>query len=154
MAIHEYENRQLVLLPEAEVMLDEARKWGKFLAILGFVFSGFMLLFGVVFSFFLDNLPPEAAALIPNFIITVIYLVLAAIYFFPSLYLYRFAVRAGKAISLKDSSVLSSSFDSLRDCFRYLGILSIIALVLYGIGFLIVIASMMFLDNMSPDSFM
>lgn len=154
MAIYENENRQLVILPEGEVMLDEARKWGKFLAILGYVFSGLMLFFGVLFSLLLDNLPPEATSVIPDFLITVIYLIIAAIYFFPSLYLYRFSIRAGKALISKDSSILSGSFDSLRDCFRYLGIISIIALILYGIGFIIVIVSMMFLDNMSPESFM
>lgn len=153
MAFQENENRQLVLLPEAEVLLDEARKWANFLAILGFIFCGFMVLFGVVFSLLLDNLPAEAAQVIPGFVLIIFYIILAVIYFFPSLYLYRFALRAKQALLSKDSTLLSGSLDSLRDCFRYLGIVSIIFLILYGIGFIVGIGSMMLLDNMSPDSF-
>ncbi|MGI8892633.1 MAG: DUF5362 family protein [Bacteroidia bacterium] len=153
MAIQDFENREIVLSPQAGVLLDETRKWAKFLAILGFIFCGLMILLGGVSSMFFDSFSPESAGVIPPILLFIFYAIMALIYFFPCLYLYRFAQRAKEAMISKNSEILTGSFDSLRDCFRYLGVVSIVVLALYAIGFIIVFVSIMFFSDMIPDAY-
>lgn len=153
MTTHDFENRELVLLPETEVLLDETRKWAKFLAVLGFIFCGLMILMGILFSVFMNSFSPEASGIVSPILMALFYGVLALIYFFPCLYLYRFSERARQAIATKDSNILLGSFDSLRDCFRYLGVVSIVVLALYAIGFLIAFVSVLFFSDMIPDAY-
>ncbi len=153
MAIQDFENREIVLSPQAGVLLDETRKWAKFLAILGFIFCGLMILLGGVSSMFFDSFSPESAGVIPPILLFIFYAIMALIYFFPCLYLYRFAQRAKESMISKNSEILTGSFDSLRDCFRYLGVVSIVVLALYAIGFIIVFVSFMFFSDMIPDAY-
>jgi uncharacterized RDD family membrane protein YckC len=153
MAIQDFENRELSVMPEAEVLLDETRKWAKFLAILGFIFCGLMVLVGLVFTMFIDTMAPEAAGIFPPVLMFVIYFLMALLYFFPSLYLYKFAERARLAIVSKNADTLTGAVSSLRDCFRYLGIVSIIVMIIYAIGFAIAFVSMLFFSDMLPEAY-
>jgi uncharacterized membrane protein len=153
MSLQNFENSELIIIPETEVLLDETRKWAKFLAVLGFIFCGLMILLGVVSAFALDTISPEVSQVLNPVVFLLFYIVMTMVYFFPCLYLYRFAERTKKAINTKKAEFLTGSFDSLRDCFRFLGILSIIILVLYAIGFVIVFVSVLFFSDMVPGTY-
>lgn len=60
-------------------------------------------------------------------------LITFAIVFFPLLFLLRFANAMKRAIAANDQNRLNEAFQNLKVYFRYLGILVIIFLVLYGI---------------------
>jgi hypothetical protein len=60
-------------------------------------------------------------------------LITSAIIFFPLLFLLRFANAMRRAIAGNDQMRLNEAFQNLKVYFRYLGILVIIFLVLYGI---------------------
>ena len=71
--------------------------------------------------------------------VAIIYLVMALIYVFPVLYLYRFATKMKVALKNNDQDFLSSSFENLKSCYKYMGILMAIALGFYAISFLSII---------------
>jgi len=130
--------------------LGEAAKWAKFLAIIGFVFCGLMIVValfaGSIMGAMMSSMGSGAASMFGSGFITVIYLVLTAIYFFPCLFLYRFATQMQIALHNNEQGRLQTSFKNLKSCFRFLGILFIIVIGMYvlmiigvmvaGIGFM------------------
>ena len=151
MPVPEFRNKSLELQPEAVVLLDETRKWGKFLAVLGFIAAGFMIILGVLSLLWGDSMA-LALPISPMFIL-LFYIIVALIYLFPSLYLYKFAEKSKRAVADDNPTMLTGSFDSLRDCFRFLGVTSIVFLVMYALGIIITIISLLFFSDMIPDSY-
>ena len=61
--------------------------------------------------------------------IAVLYLVIAALYFFPVFYLFNFSVKSKKAVQTGDSNVLSEAIKNLKSHFlsKYLGQLCVLS---------------------------
>ncbi len=131
----------LEISKDAAYQLDEAGKWGRFLAIIGFVFLGLIVMIGFIVSIVFSVLPKTAAGPIPfpGFLIGLIYLVMGVVYFFPVLFLYRFASGIKPALHLKDQNRLVKAFQNLKAHYRFIGILMIVGLVLYALMFVILI---------------
>ena len=118
--------------------LNEAAKWGKFLSIMGFIFCGLL----VIFAFFAGTIMATSfsqlgATFGPGFgtILTIIYLAIALLYFFPCLYLFRFSVKMQQALRSNDQLSLTESFKNLKSNFKFLGILTICILSFYVLAF-------------------
>lgn len=128
-------------------MLESAAKWARLLAIVGFVGLGFMVLLAFTFGSLMSVLIPEdmdMALPVPVAFYAGLYLFFAIIYFFPVLYLYNFARSTQKAIAQMDQSKLSSALRSLNSHYRYIGVLMLIVLALYGLFFAIALMGVMF----------
>ena len=114
-------------------------KWGRFIAIVGFVFIGLL----VVLSIFMGLSMAAAPAAEGNYFsgsfvgggMAFMYMLMAVIYFFPTLYLYRFSSRVKEAVLRQDEFSLESGLFNLKYCFRFIGIMTIVFLVLYALGF-------------------
>ncbi|MBC7848277.1 MAG: hypothetical protein H7Y31_01010, partial [Chitinophagaceae bacterium] len=78
--------------------LSETAKWAKFLAILGFIMCGLLVVIGVFASSLLARFSNDGYAAGMSIVFTIIYMVLAIVYFFPCLYLYHFANKMQRAI--------------------------------------------------------
>jgi hypothetical protein len=124
--------------PLAVSHMGQIRKWTYFFSILGFVFIGLFvlvaLMIGSVFSSFAGDTMP-----FPGYMISAIYLVLALLYFFPVLYLYRFSVQIKKGLNERSSHDVAGALGHLRSHYTFIGymciiMLSIYALVLVGVG--------------------
>ncbi|MBL7734735.1 MAG: hypothetical protein JNL51_04705 [Chitinophagaceae bacterium] len=127
---------------------EQSAKWAKFIAIVGFVFSGLF----VILSFFIGSIfssMPEMSA--PGFgmlgggAITAIYLVIALINFFPCLYLFRFATRLQEAVKANDGVKMNNALKNLKSFFKFIGVVLIVTLAFYAvaiIGGIIFVAAM------------
>lgn len=127
---------------ESAAYLLRAAKWGKFLAIMGFIFTGLLVIVGVLLSFVINKLPEES---IPNMpfpagVISVIYIVIAGIYIAPVIFLNSFCNNAIKAVNLGKTEHLTESIRNLKNLFVFVGIATIVILVLYTL--ILVIAGM------------
>jgi hypothetical protein len=132
---------QLELNGRAINYLREAAKWGKFIGIIGFVMIGIF----VVFAVFMGAIFGGTAAMsnmsygmgaMSGGMITGTYLVMALIYFFPTLYLYRFSVRTARALRDSNSELLTDGVGQLKSMFKFMGILMIVIIGLYAIIFI------------------
>ena len=132
--------------------LAEAAKWAKFLAIVGFVMCGLI----IVLSFFIGTLFStsmsrygDSAAFGSGFgiIMTIVYLSIGVLYFFPCLFLFRFANNMIVALNSNEQITLNRSFQNLKIMFRYVGILTIIVLALYIIAFVFGILGAAFMNR-------
>ncbi len=116
--------------------LREIAKWSKFLAIIGFVGIGINVL-GLGFFFLLaPNMSPFAAEglnIFAGFAGFIGFVFIMALYFLPILWLYRFGDNLKKAIDMNNSAELESAFGFLKKHYKYVGILIICFLVLYGL---------------------
>ncbi|MFN6944148.1 MAG: DUF5362 family protein [Cytophagaceae bacterium] len=124
----------LILTNEAIGFLNTARKWTKFLSILGFIGIGLLVVLaftiGSILSSFGNAIP------IPTMAITAIYLAFALLYFFPVLYLFQFSSSIGDGINENDSEKLAIGFSRLKSHFKFIGIFCIVILSLYALVFL------------------
>ncbi|HUQ66025.1 MAG TPA: DUF5362 family protein [Flavitalea sp.] len=113
--------------------LGEAARWAKFLAIIGFVFCGLLVIFALFAGSIMGAMMSSmgSAGMVGSGVLTVIYLVLTAVYFFPCLYLYKFASQMQTAIQSNEQLKVQSSFRNLKACFRFMGILFIIMIAIY-----------------------
>lgn len=130
--------------------LDRTRKWSMFLAILGFIAIGLLLIIGLVAGIFLSAFKTESVPLGAgeSVIVFAILVVFALIYFFPVFYLYRFSKHAGHAVKEVDNDHMKKAFKFLRNYYVYIGILTIIVLVTYIIIIIASGASLAFLKDM------
>ena len=134
----------LVITPQMKQFLFETAKWAKFLSIIGFVMIGLFIVLAIVMSLFMGTMMSELGetngmgALGGGFV-GVIYALMGLIYLFPVLYLYRFATKMKIALQSNDEAFLSSSFENLKSCYKFLGIFMAVILVFYAIGLIIAV---------------
>ncbi|MDQ1095534.1 MULTISPECIES: DUF5362 family protein [Chryseobacterium] len=124
----------------SKLFLAEAGKWTTFLAILGYIGIGFMILAGIM-MISLGNSAGMYGKFFPmgsGLILGSTYLVLAGLYFIPINYLYRFGSNMKTAISSNNQASLTRAFEYLKSHYKFIGILTII---LIGLYILIIIAA-------------
>jgi hypothetical protein len=130
-------NKSLKLTENSLIFMTEVVKWAKFLAICSFVGLGIMVLFGagmIILQF--EGLGKGLQVVVMG----IFYILMAALYFFPAMYLYRFATASSEAIAKINDDFLEEGIENLKSLFRFTGILTIIILSFYAIGILSVIA--------------
>jgi hypothetical protein len=118
--------------------LSEAAKWGKFLAILGFIICALLILTAVFAGTFLASMTQVDSELsslgaIGSGFIAIWFLIVALLYFFPSFYLFNFASKMQTALRNNDQISLNNSFKNLKSCLKFWGVLFIIILSLYAL---------------------
>lgn len=124
----------LILTNDAQHFLLQTAKWAKFLGIVGFVYTGIL----VLAAFGSHNMSSMAGAYgqSPGLLGAMgtfgmlFYIVGALISFFLSLYMYQFADRAKSAVLLANSNMLTGSFEKLKSFFKTYGIIVIISLAI------------------------
>lgn len=123
--------------------LREAAGWARFLAILGFIGMGMMVLVGVISGIaflFAGTEGALADEMMPfnPILFSLLYLVIGAIYYLPIKYLYNFSARAREISATQSQEVLlRGAMDALRSHYKFIGIYTIAVFGLYllvGIG--------------------
>jgi hypothetical protein len=137
-------NTSLVIDDAASYHLLETAIWGKFLAIVGFVLCGLFVLLGFGASAIFSSLGSYYGnAFSGNTVfLGVFYALFSLLYFFPCLYLYRFSVKMKLAIATSSQELLVESLSQHRRMYRFVGILTIIAMSIYALALLIIIAGL------------
>ncbi len=123
---------------EDKMYLEQAAKWSKFLGIVGFVFSGIIII--VAFSLvFLGNSitklggenNPLGSSL--SYGVGVFYLLIAVVYFLLSLYQFRFGTKMKIALNESDSEAMTEGLKNLKNYFKSSGIIMAIVLGFYAL---------------------
>jgi hypothetical protein len=117
----------------AKTFLAEAAKWTTFLAILGYIGIGFMVL-AAIFMMTLGASMSSYNSMMPlggGMMFSLIYLAMAALYFFPINYLYKFASNMKSALRTNNQAELTKAFEYLKSHYKFIGILTIILFAVY-----------------------
>lgn len=113
--------------------LQETIKWGKFIAIIGFVFTGIIALVGLVLLFAGGATMNYRFTAGFGYILGPIYMLMSLLYFFPSRFLYRFCRNIKAALISNDQEALSTGFENLKSNFKFWGILLVVMIAFYTI---------------------
>ena len=132
--LHVEKGENLVIDWRSKEFLKETAKWTKFLAILGFVGIGLMVLGSLVMLFAPSSLMSNGDFPFGGKIfMMLLYLAFAVLYYFPISYLYQFSENTKKAIENNDNNAIRDAFEFLKSHYKFMGILTIILLVFYAI---------------------
>lgn len=146
MEMNDLLNNDLQLSHSGVGYLLESSRWGKFLAIMGFIMCGFMAVLAFFIPIIFTQLPPynqmsSAFSSGARIGMTAVYLLLAIMMFFPCFYLYKFSVKMQSAVKTTSQENFDESLMSLKSMFKFYGILTIIILSFYALA---VIATILF----------
>ncbi|WP_374950324.1 DUF5362 family protein [Mucilaginibacter sp.] len=121
---------QMILTDQAQFYLQKAGQWAFFLGIMGFVGTAFLaiaaLFVGTIFTSMAAINPLMAHAAGMGAAVTVMYLLLAAVSFFFSLYLYQFGDRVKKGIAYHNVDETTAALGKLKSFFKLWGIFTIV----------------------------
>lgn len=118
-------------------MLEMAR-WTKFLSIVGFIGLGLLAMGGIAMLFstaIIDSMGYGALGTS----VALIYLVLVALYFYPTYALFKFANTVKPAIRTANQAQFNEALGHLKGVFKFVGIFTIIIIGIYGLIFIFAI---------------
>ena len=130
---------ELRLSQTAADYLKESAKWSFFLAIVGFIGIGFMVLLAVFMSTFMSSMAQNPAMGVMGQMqgmLSAIYILFAVLYAFPIYYLYKYATDAKTALVTANSDLLETALGYLKSHHKFLGIMMIVILSLYALIFI------------------
>jgi hypothetical protein len=128
--------------------LKDAAPWIRFIGILGYIGCGFMLVGGIgilsAIPFFAGQIPEGwGAGAVAGFCI--IYIVIAALMFFPSRFTYKFGSGIRNFLRSNSGRELELAFKNNRSLWKFLGIMAIVNLAIVPVMLVIGIISAVFL---------
>ena len=130
-----FETFELQVNETAAQYLKESAKWSMFLAIMGFIGIGFMIIAALVMGTVMSSVSSMGGNASPlgamTGYISVLYIAMALIYFFPVYYLYKYASDMKEALSTRDNESLTTAFGFLKSHHKFLGISIIVIMSLY-----------------------
>jgi hypothetical protein len=136
------ESRKIEISEDTLKDIDTTRKWTMFLAIIGFIAVGLVIISGLFAGAFLTIFnTSEALAGFPEWSSFIIVIVVGAIYLFPVFFLFRYSKYSASAVKTLDSQELHKAMRNMKAYFAYIGILIIVMIVIYFISFVIAGAS-------------
>jgi predicted RND superfamily exporter protein len=122
----ELDSDQLKINNSIKENLMTAAKWARFLAIIGFVFTGFM---GIASLFILVTAMASGIGML--MFMAVVYIGLTVVMIFPALYLIRFAGSTEKGLNSSKQGEFDYGIQNLKSLFKFTGIYTIVVIVLY-----------------------
>ena len=127
---YELPHQQLIIDLASQSFLQTTARWAKILAVIGFVMIGFIILVAIYIT---STTGVWSQTGLQNFFMTAIYSLMGLLYFFPTLYLYRFAVKMQEGLQDNDQEMVRESFQNLKSLFRFVGILTVVCIGIYGL---------------------
>jgi hypothetical protein len=116
-------------------MIDSLRStkpWTKLLSILGFVGTGFMILFGVGFMFFTNVFSHQTSGF--SAFVGLIYILFAVLYFVPAFYLFKYSSSLGNFLKSNGPTDLESALSHQKSFWKFMGVVAVIGMVLVVLG--------------------
>lgn len=129
--------KDLQLTSTAKSYLLEATKWARLIAIVGFVFVGLFVVIALIIGVSMGSTAIPGLG-VGGGVFSVIYILLAALYFFPLLYLFRFANKTRYALERQDSSELEVGIENLKANLKFIGILLLAIIGFYILAIVLI----------------
>ena len=115
------------LTHKAQLALVSTGKWSMFLAILGFIGVGLMVIGGLIFAVTMSALPASAmkdSPFMPGLfggLFGFVYVITAAIYLFPLIKLYKFAKQVPVAVKEASENLVEEALINLNKHYKIIG---------------------------------
>lgn len=116
--------------------LAQTGKWSKFLGIIGFILTALIITLGIFFGSIMSLMPMAQNDAMPDGMgswISILYVLMGALYFMPSWYLYTFSKKISLALEEDNEVELEHALKNQKSFFKFWGITTIVMLCLYPI---------------------
>lgn len=128
-------NNELQVDAEAQLYFNETAKWAKFLGIIGFIFSGLTLLIGLVSLVNYNEVSSRSyyysrSATMNPLVQAFVFIIIAVVWIFASLYIYRFATKMKNSLQTYDQFTFNDALCNLSKNYKFLGVVTIVYLAL------------------------
>ena len=123
---------ELIITDPIRGFLAESARWGKFIAIISFVFIGL----GALMMLFGGGAMIAGGMAGMGGVAMLFYLVLLGISIIPVIYLYNFATKMQVALRDDDQMYLRDAFENHKSMFKFYGIFIAIMLGIYALVFI------------------
>ncbi|WP_196138680.1 DUF5362 family protein [Aliikangiella sp. G2MR2-5] len=121
--------------------LRETKGWARMCSIMGFIGCGFMILAGIAimvggaaFQQAANTNTPTGMGIGIGIGMGLFYLVFALLYFFPSLYLFRYSSRIQQALVSQSIADIAAALEQQKSFWKFAGIIVLIMFVFFAIG--------------------
>lgn len=120
--------------------LAGTKPWVRFISVLIFIGVGFMILAALI-MLLAGGMMAQASQSNPllaggmRAVIAVIYLVLAFLYIYPGIKLWKYASRIGNLMQVASTANLEAALMEQRKFWKFLGVIMLIILILYALAF-------------------
>lgn len=134
-----FEGFELSVNTEIKDYLRETTKWSYFLSIIGFIGIAFMVVLGLFMGFISAGSPLNWGAEDSSYMygyklgVALFYIIIALVYLFPVLYLFKFSKNMKHALSNTNSEAFIEAFKNLKSHYKFIAIFTIAIIVLYFI---------------------
>lgn len=133
---HEQENvPQLIVTEDMRSYIYDMAKWANFLAIVGFVIAGFMIVASFTIGAAMGTNPELASLMTSSGLspigFTIFCLLYAFAMFYPSLLLFKYANKAKQGILYGEQASLDEAFSKMKSFFKFWGIITAVFIGLY-----------------------
>ena len=110
---------------QSREFLNEAAKWATILSIIGFISIGLLIIMSFSIGSIMASLPNSNLG-VSTQLISMVYLIIAGVYFIPIYFLYQFGVKTKKALEANDTDLLTFGLKKLKSHYKFIGIVMII----------------------------
>lgn len=142
------EEKDLQLLEESKLYVSSMGKWMKFFALLGCVGIAFLVLCTILMMAVGSHIPMFSGMMSLRWF-SLIYIVLAVLYVWPIIYLFRSSAAAKLAEESNDNVQMVEFLKNNRSFWKFCGILSIVMIALYVV---FMIAWVIFMTTMDVSN--
>ncbi|PST81575.1 hypothetical protein C7T94_19075 [Pedobacter yulinensis] len=142
------QNPQLIVTEDMRSNLYEIGRWSRFLAVIGFVLTFFMVVGAFGVSALINSDAAVAAQLGPlaqlgSAGIMVLYLLIGLLFFYPSLLLFKYSSASAEGVLYGNQESLDLAVSRLKSLFKFWGITTMVGIVLYVLS----LVSVMFMGG-------
>jgi hypothetical protein len=136
----------LVITPTIRDFLSQSARWGKFMAIVGLVGMGLMIVMmllggsSVLMMMAGSDFPVGGGG---GTVFIIVYLAFLALFIMPFIYLYNFSTKIQLALREDNQTVLTDAFENHKSLFKFYGVFTAII-----IGFYALMLAFMLLDGL------
>jgi hypothetical protein len=120
--------------------LQTTAKWGKFLGILGFIFTGLLVIGSLIMGTMLSSFGGSELGgifALGSGMLTFVYILLAAVYFIPSLFLYNFSTSTQRSLRSNEQMDFEKAFHNLSRLYQFFGIFTVVIISFYAFAIVI-----------------
>lgn len=127
----------LVITPSIRNFLSQSARWGKFMAIVGLVGMGLMiiaiLLGGGTMLAMMTGSNELSGFGAGGTLFMLLYVVFLALFIMPFIYLYNFSTKVQTALRDDNQTVLTDAFENHKSLFKFYGVFTAIFIGFYAI---------------------
>lgn len=111
--------------PKTIAMLRQTKPWVRFISILTFISAALMIIIGLVMG-----MAGMAGGAPGSIILLIFYPLLGLLYFFPGLFLFRYANRIRDFMNSSHNQFLDAALEAQKSFWKFVGILTMVSIIL------------------------